>query len=473
MKIENVILANLLKNYDYAAKASCHIDISFFPEKKEKILYGLFKNYFTKHSCLPTDAAFLVDLSKLKISQSQVSEVEELHKELMGYDGKENLDWLFQTSEQWCKDRALRNSIYESIAIMEGEKKGSKEAIPEMLEKALAISFNDSIGHDYLEDSNSRYDFYTSNVERIPFPLDCLNKMTKGGAPRKTMTVCVAATGVGKSIFLCNHAANAMTLGYNVLYLTMELDEKRIAERIDANLLNVSVDTLPNIPQNHYQAKFENVRQMCKGRLMIKEYSPGQANYLTFKALVNELRTKKNFYPDTIVIDYVNICSAARFESNSTAKANTYLNIKAIAEELRGLGRELNVQIVTATQFSKEGYDNTEAGLTNIAESKALADTADFVFGLISTPAMEELSQLVLKQMKNRFGDVKFMDRWTIGTDRPKMRFFDIGQSANTNTVTAKIAAQSPKPQTETKQQDDYPYGIFANKKDSNTSDWS
>jgi len=344
----------------------------------------------------------------------------------------ENMEWLVESSEKFCKDRAVYNAILDSINIIDGkDKKTSKDAIPSILSDALAVSFDSAIGHDYIEDYESRYDFYTRVEEKVAFDIDLLNKITKGGLSRKTLNVILAGTGVGKSLAMCHMAASTLMQGLNVLYITLEMAEERIAERIDANLMNMTMEEMSSVDKDIYETRFERVAKKTRGKLIIKEYPTASAHTGHFQALIEELKMKRNFLPDMIIIDYLNICSSSRIKQG--AGVNSYTYIKSIAEEIRGMAVKYNVPILSATQTTRGGYDNTDVGLTDTSESFGLPATVDFMFALISTEELENLGQLMVKQLKNRYNDPSYYKRFVIGVDRARMKLFDVEDSAQKN----------------------------------------
>jgi len=344
----------------------------------------------------------------------------------------DNMEWLVETSEKFCKDRAVYNAILDSISIIDGkDTKTSKDAIPSILSDALAVSFDSAIGHDYIEDFESRYDFYTRVEEKVAFDIDLLNKITKGGLSRKTLNVILAGTGVGKSLAMCHMAASTLMQGLNVLYITMEMAEERIAERIDANLMNMTMEEMATVDKDIYETRFERVAKKTRGKLIIKEYPTASAHTGHFQALIEELKMKRNFLPDMIIIDYLNICTSSRIKQG--ANVNSYTYIKSIAEEIRGMAVKYNVPILSATQTTRGGYDNTDVGLTDTSESFGLPATVDFMFALISTEELENLGQLMVKQLKNRYNDPSYYKRFVIGVDRSRMKLFDVEDSAQKN----------------------------------------
>jgi archaellum biogenesis ATPase FlaH len=341
----------------------------------------------------------------------------------------ENLDWLIDRTEKWCQDRAVFNAVMESISIIDGKHQTlTKNAIPDVLSKALGVSFDTNIGHDYLEQVEERFDFYHTQEEKLPFDLDYFNRITKGGLPNKTLNIALAGTGVGKSLFMCHCAGAALSQGKNVLYVTLEMAEERIAERIDANLLNVPIDQLENLSKDMFTSKVHSIAKKTQGKLVVKEYPTGQANASHFRALLNELKLKKNFIPEIIYIDYLNICASSRMKAMGGA-INSYTYIKSIAEELRGLAVEFDVPIVSATQTTRSGYSNDDVGLEDTSESFGLPATADFMFALISNEELANNGQLLVKQLKNRYNDPTSNQRFVVGVDRSKMRLFDVDQN--------------------------------------------
>ena len=347
-----------------------------------------------------------------------------------------DIDYLITESEKWCKDRAIYNAIMDSIQIIDGKKKDMGEGnIPEILSNALGVNFDPNIGHDYIDNSEERFDFYNTKEERIPFDLDYFNKITKGGLPSKTLNIAMAGTGVGKSLFMCHCASAALEQGKNVLYITLEMAEERIAERIDANLMDYPIQQINTLPQNVFESKIQKIAQQSIGKLIVKEYPTGAAHVGHFRALLNELKLKKNFTADIIYIDYINICASSRVRGLG-GSINTYSYIKAIAEELRGLAVEFNVPILSATQTTRSGYSNTDVGLEDTSESFGLPATADLMFALISTEELEDLGQLMVKQLKNRYNDPTKYKRFVIGIDRARMKLYDVEESAQSDIVT-------------------------------------
>ena len=429
--IEQVVLKNILINEKYMRKVLPFINPDYF----EGVYRTLFKQvckYVVKYNRLPTSESLKVEVDASDaFSDEQYRHAVELIPALFV---KEESDekWLMDTTEKWCQDRALYNAVMESITIIDGKHQTlSKNALPDILTKALGVSFDTNIGHDYLENFAERYEFYHTEEERIPFDLDYFNKITKGGLPRKTLNIVLAGTGVGKSLFMCHMSAAALTDGKNVLYITMEMAEERIAERIDANLLDLPIDQLSTLTKDSFADRVNGLRKKTAGKLIIKEYPTGQANTSHFRALLSELKLKKSFVPDIIFIDYLNICASARMKGMGGA-INSYSYIKAIAEEMRGLAVEFNVPIVSATQTTRSGYSNTDVGLEDTSESFGLPATADLMFALISTEELESMNQIAVKQLKNRYNDPTYKKRFVIGVNRAKMRLFDIDEDGQT-----------------------------------------
>jgi hypothetical protein len=428
MSIERTILSNLLFNDEYNRKVIPFLKPEYFQDHNEKVVFDLIDDYVKKYNSFPSSEALAIDLSN---KEGLNDETFKISKEIIAsleHDSNTKLDWLLDQTEKFCQDKALYLAIMRSIRIMD-EKNGSisKGSIPAILTDALAVSFDTHIGHDFLADSNERYEFYHRKEKRVPFDLDYFNVITNGGLPNKTLNIALAGTGVGKSLFMCHCAAANLSRGLNVLYITLEMAEERIAERIDANLLDVAVDELEMLPKQSYDQKIEKLREKTTGKLIVKEYPTACAGSANFRHLLNELKIKKNFIPDIIYIDYLNICLSSRIKHG--ANVNSYTLIKAIAEELRGLAVEHNVPIVSATQTTRSGYSNSDVGLEDTSESFGLPATADFMFALISSEELESLSQIMVKQLKNRYSDPGSNRRFVLGIDRSKMRLYDVEQS--------------------------------------------
>ena len=423
--VEQVILRNILTNEPYMRKVLPFIK----PEYFQGVYNQLFKEagkFVAKYNKLPTLDAFKIEVDNSdKFNDDQYTAAMEILPNIFATETSDE-KWLEDTTEKWCQDRAIHNAIMESISIIDGKHKNlTKNALPDLLSKALAVSFDTNIGHDYIENVNERYDFYHEDEERIEFDLDYFNKITKGGLPNKTLNICLAGTGVGKSLFMCHMAGNVLVQGRNVLYITMEMAEERIAERIDANLLNIPLDQLQHISKPMLTSKVDELAARTNGKLIIKEYPTGSAHTGHFRALLNELKLKKNFVPEMIFIDYLNICASSRMKGMGGA-INSYTYIKAIAEELRGLAVEFDVPIVSATQTTRSGFTSSDPGLEDTSESFGLPATADLMFALISSEELESLGQVMVKQLKNRYNDPNFKKRFVLGIDRSRMRLYDV-----------------------------------------------
>jgi len=427
--IEKIILRGLRTNDTYTRKVLPFIKDDYFHDDTERVLFKEFIKFFVKYNSLPTKEAILITLNdKKNITDLQFDKLVELTNEVWESDDIPDENWLMDNTEKFCKDKAVYNAVMDSISIIEDDEgKLDRGSIPDILSKALAVSFDEYVGHDYIMDSENRYEFYHKSEERIPFDLDLMNKITNGGLPKKTLNIAIAGTGVGKSLFMCHSAASNLIGGLNVLYITMEMAEERIAERIDANLMNTKIDDLYSLSREKFGKKIYNINKKTNGKLIVKEYPTGGANVNHFRHLADELKIKKNFVPDIVYIDYLNICSSSRVKNNN---ANSYTIIKSIAEEIRGLAVELNVPIVTATQTTRGGYDNSDVSLTDTSESFGVPATADFMFALISTEELAELDQIMVKQLKNRYRDTGYYKKFVIGVDRAKMKLFDLEESA-------------------------------------------
>ena len=433
MKLEQTILKNLVYNEDYLRKVLPFIKEEYFSENCEKVLFHEITSFTETYNNAPSIEALTLSIQdRRNLSDEDVKRCQEYIKEIKESSQEvTQMEWIVDKTEKFCQEKAIYNAVLGSIQILDGkDKTNEKGAIPKILADALAISFDTSVGHDYLEDSNERFDFYHRKEERIPFDLDFLNKITKGGLPKKTLNIALAGTGVGKSLFMCHVAAGAMCQGKNVLYITMEMAEEKIAERIDANLLNTSLDQLMELPRDVYDKKVARLKEKTTGKLIIKEYPTASASATHFRTLLNELNLKRNFVPDIIFIDYLNICCSSRIKAS--ANINSYTYVKSIAEELRGLAVEFNVPIVSATQTTRSGYTSSDPGLEDTSESFGLPATADFMFALISSEDLEELGQIMVKQLKNRYNDPSYYKRFTLGVDRSKMKLYDVEQSGQT-----------------------------------------
>ena len=432
--IEKTILSGLLHNEEYIRKVIPFLKDEYFDSLDEKLLFLNIKDYMDKYNGLPTKEALRIAVEENETLNEERYKTINTIIDGLEYDAKTDIDWIVEKTEKFCQDKALYNAVRESILILDD--KGSdmnRGAIPELLTKALGVSFDSNIGHDFLMDAEDRFDFYHMKEEKVKFDLDLFNKITKGGLSKKSLSIALAGTGVGKSLFMCHCAAANLMSGLNVLYITMEMAEERIAERIDANLLDFTLDELREIPRDVYQKRLARVKSKTNGKLIVKEYPTASAGSGHFRHLLNELRLKKNFAPDVIYIDYLNICMSSRLKVG--ANVNSYTYIKAIAEELRGLAVEFNVPIMSATQTTRSGYGNSDVGLEDTSESFGLPATADFMFALISSEELEQLGQLMVKQLKNRWGSVDSYKRFTVGIDRSKMKLFDAEDSAQDGLV--------------------------------------
>ena len=420
--VEDLVVASLLHNTDFTRKTLPHIKTDYFENYNNKVIFEELSSYFTQYDSLPTKEALRIEIeSRDDLNETTFTDVKQTLD--LATEEPHEIDWLVHTSEKWCRDRAIYNALLESIQIADGNSETmGRDAIPSILSNALSVSFDNSVGHDYLDDADQRYQFYHRVEEKIPFDIELLNKVTKGGLSKKTLNVALAGTGVGKSLFMCHCAAANLAAGYNVLYITLEMAEEKIAERIDANLMNIPVQKLETLPKPMFDSKIEKVQNKTQGRLLIKEYPTASAHVGHFKALLQELSIKKAFVPDIIYVDYLNICSSSRYKG---AIVNSYTFVKSIAEELRGLAGEHNVPIVSATQTTRSGYGNSDVDLTDTSESFGLPATADFMVALISTEEMEELNQIMVKQLKNRYNDPTVNKRFVVGIDRAKMRLYD------------------------------------------------
>ena len=434
MTIETNILSQLINSESYARKVLPFLKEEYFQTVTDRLLVTKIKQYMDKYNVPPSKEALVIELDDEELREvdynESVSQVER-----MTVDEDTNEQWLIDKTEEFCQEKAVYNAIMESIHIIDGKSKDkTKTSIPQVLSEALAVSFDNHIGHDFIEDYQERFDFYHHKEERVPFDLEYMNKITKGGIPRKSLNIILAGTGVGKSLAMCHFAASNMMQGKNVLYITMEMAEEKIAERIDANLLNVRVDDLVKLEKSMYDKKIADLRARTPGRLIIKEYPTASAHSGHFRHLINELKIKRNFVPDIIYIDYLNICASSRTKAVG-GTINSYTFVKAIAEELRGLAVEKNVPIVSATQTTRSGFSNSDVGLEDTSESFGLPATADFMFAIINSDEMEQLNQLMVKQLKNRYNDPTLYKRFVIGVDRAKMRLYDVEQNAQQDIV--------------------------------------
>ena len=430
MNLEVTILSNLVFNSEYSRKVLPFIRQDYFNDHSYKIIFLEIHEYITQYDALPSLNALGIECQeRTDLTEEQFKEVLEVLNVLS--DEEADLDWRVDTTEKWCQERAIYLSLMESVKIADGQDtKRDKGAIPQILSEALGVSFDQNIGHDYVVDAGERFEFYHKKEEKIPFDLEFFNKITKGGLPNKTLNIALAGTGVGKSLFMCHVAASALLQGKNVLYITLEMAEEKIAERIDSNLLNIPIQKLHDLPRVMFDSKIRNLAKKTQGKLIIKEYPTASAHVGHFKALLGELALKRSIKPDIIFVDYLNICASQRYKGSIV---NSYTYVKAIAEELRGLAVETNVPIVSATQTTRSGFGSSDVDLTDTSESFGLPATADLMFALISTEELEEMNQIMVKQLKNRYNDPTMNKRFCVGIDRAKMRLYDVEDSAQTD----------------------------------------
>ncbi len=443
MNIEATILSNLLHNEEFARKSIVFLKEEYFHDATEKAVFHEIQKFYSKYNDVPSREALQINVDERPdLSSTIYEEAVALIKSLGKIDN--NQQWLLDETEKFCKDKAVYNAIMESIEIIDGKhKKKTDGAIPELLSDALAVTFDTHIGHDFLEDSDDRYEFYHTREEKIPFDIEYLNKITQGGVTRKSLNILMAGTGVGKTIGMCHMAASNLTIGKNVLYVTMEMAEERIAERIDANLLDIELNRLKDLTKVMYDRKMEQLKQKVKGKIIIKEFPTSQAHTGHIRHLLNELSLKKDFKPDIIYVDYLNICASQRLVGSQSVNSYTY--VKAIAEELRGLAVEYNVPIWSATQTTRSGFGNSDVGLEDTSESFGLPATADLFLALIQTEELEELNQIMVKQLKNRHGDIAINRRFVIGIDKPKMKWYDAEQSAQEDIIGTTSVTSGPR----------------------------
>lgn len=436
MRLEKLILDNLVNNEEYGRKVIAFIKPEYFQDFNERVIFNIIDGYVTQYNKFPSKTALKLEISNRKdINDDQFKECVELCDELAGEkDAVTSFDWLLDNTEQFCQDRAIHNAIFEAIKIMDNKADGiGKGSIPQLLADALGVSFDTNIGHDFFENADDRYEFYHRKEEKIPFDLEYLNKITKGGLSRKTLNVLLASTGVGKSLMMCHMAAANLSAGSNVLYITLELSEERVAERIDANLMGVTMDELRELPKETFDKKITKLREKTIGKLVIKEYPTSSAGSANFRHLLNELKLKRNFVPDIIYIDYLNICSSSRLKNNGNVNSYTY--IKAIAEELRSLAVEFNVPVVSASQTNRAGTYNTDVDLTNTSESMGLPHTCDLMLAMVSSEELAALNQFLIIQLKNRYGDLGYFNKFVIGVDKSRMRCYNVEQAAQNDII--------------------------------------
>jgi replicative DNA helicase len=446
VQIEKVILKNLLKNESFTRRVLPFLKSEYFTNEVERNIFNEIRDFTIKYNNLPTADALLIEVDSLRsLTADQAKDASDLIKDLQKDAIDTNADWLLDSTEKFCQEKAIYNAIMKSIDIM-NDKGGAltKGAIPDLLTQALAISFDPNVGHDYFEDFEDRYEYYHRVEHKIPFDLDFFNKITKNGFSKKTLNIFLAGTGVGKSLAMCHIAAAALSQGKNVLYITLELAEEEVAKRIDANLMNITIDDLLQLPQDLYLKKANTLKSKSQGKLIVKEYPTASASTLHFKALLNELHLKKSFAPDIIFVDYLNICASARIKPGGNVNSYTY--IKAIAEEMRGLAVEFEVPVVSATQTNRTGFTSSDVGLEDTSESFGLPATADFMAALISTEQLQELNQIMVKQLKNRYADPSTNKRFVLGIDRAKMKLYDVEQSAQMDIVDSGQVPQTNNP---------------------------
>ena len=431
-RLETTILSNLIYNEDYARKVIPFIKEDYFQDGIEKVIFKSILQYAEKYKSAATVSALAIEVQKATLNEEQyntaIEYLQNIPKEDVG------LQWLTDETEKWCKEKAIYNAVLNGIYIIEGKVKDTTpDALPSLLTDALAVSFDKHIGHDYMEQSDDRFEFYNTSESKIPFDLDFFNRITKGGLPNKTLNIAIAGTGVGKSLFMCHMAASILMQGKNVLYITLEMAEEKIAERVDANLMNITMDDLHDLPRHMYESRFDKIQKKTQGKLIVKEYPTAAAHCGHFRSLFNELALKKDFKPDMVFVDYINICASSRFRAG--ANVNSYTYIKAIAEEMRGLAVEFDLPIMSATQTTRTGFVSTDIGLEDTSESFGLPATADFMFALIQTEELEELNQMLIKQLKNRYADPTSNKKFIIGVDRAKMKLYDVSQVAQDDMV--------------------------------------
>ena len=437
--LEKTILSNLVFSDNFYRRVYPYLKSEYFEDNNLKKIFDTYSKYVDDYKEPPSVEALKLCVDKRKDLNEDSYKTVMTEVDSLKLDAETNFEFLIKETEKFCQDRDLFNSIRKAILIMDGQDKDvDKGSIPELLSQSLSISFDTSIGHDFIEDADSRYDFYHKKEERMPFDIEMLNKVTKGGLPRKSMTVLLATTGGGKSLVKCHMAAHYLLTGKNVLYITMEMAEERIAERIDANMMNVSLDELKIMPRDVYEKRIARIKGKTTGKLVVKEYPTGSAHAGHFRHLLNELKMKRGIAPDVIFIDYLNICASSRVKG--AAAANSYTLVKSIAEELRGLSMEFNCAVVTSSQFNRDAYGNSDVDLTNTSESMGITHTADCILGLVSSEDLDALGQIMIKQLKNRWGDLSYYRRFTVGIDRSKMQIFDLEESAQRNVMNDSVA---------------------------------
>ena len=430
--LEKTILSNLILNEEYSRKVYPYLKEDYFDDNALRKIFATCSEYVEKYKEPPSKEALKIAIDKRKdLNEDVYNQVHEVINEL-ALDKTTNMEFLIDETEKFCQDKDLYNAIRKSILILDGQdRENDKGSIPKILSDSLGISFDSSVGHDFLYDYNDRYEHYHKKEERIPFDIDIFNKITKGGLPRKSMTVLLATTGGGKSLLKCHMAANHLMYGKNVLYITMEMAEEEIGRRIDANIMDITIDEVKEVPRDVYEKRMNRYKTKTTGKLVIKEYPTGSVHSGHFRHLLNELRLKKNFQPDVIFLDYLNICASARVKGS--AAANSYTLVKSIAEEVRGLAMEYNCAVVTSSQFNRDGYGNSDVDLTNTSESMGITHTADAIFAIVTSEALDDLGQIMIKQLKNRWGDISYYRRFLVGIDRAKMKIYELEESAQRN----------------------------------------
>jgi replicative DNA helicase len=430
MRIEHAILKHLIYDEDYTRKVLPFIKSEYFSDRVERLVYEQIKDFVTEYNTNPTYESLIIQLNEKNVSEEEYTQSVEVLNEI--HSTKEELckqDWLIDKTEKFCQDQAIYNGVLESISILDGKHKSmDKGSIPQILSDALAVSFDQSVGHDFIEDFDSRYEYYHRKEERIPFDLEYFNKITNGGLPKGTLNLLISGTNVGKTLTKCHFASHYLQIGKNVLYITMEMSEEEIGKRIDANLMNVSMDDLMSMSKEMFDRKISKIKSNTIGKLIIKQYPTSSAGVIHFRNLLNELNLKKNFVPDVVIVDYMNICSSSRLKLSSSV--NMYSYVKAIAEELRGLAVEFKVPILSSSQFNRGGGSSSDPNMEDVSESHGTSMTADWIVALISTEELDSLGQLMIKQIKSRYADKNINKRFVIGIDRAKMRLYDVENSA-------------------------------------------
>ena len=442
-RLEQTILKNLVQSEEFTRKVIPFLKEEYFSESDEKTVFNEVVSYFDKYTKPPTVEALLINLdNNTSLNDGQLSNAKTIVDSISKDNVETPTDWLVEETEKWCQDRAIYIAVMDSIEVIDKKSQRSTGEIPDLLKEALSVSFDTNIGHDFIENSDDRFEFYHTEEEKLPFDLEYFNKVTKGGLPNKTLNICLAGTGVGKSLFMCHMASSNLMMNKNVLYITLEMSEERIAERIDSNTLNIPMKDLPDLSKKQFDKKIDKIKEKTKGKLIVKEYPTASAHVGHFRHLLQELNIKKDFKPDMIYIDYLNICASARVKPG--AGANSYTLVKSIAEELRGLAVEFDVPIMSATQTTRSGYGSTDVELTDTSESFGLPATADFMFALITSDELEELDQMVVKQLKNRYNDPTVFKRFVIGVDRSRMKLYDCEQEAQEELIDSAVDDSVP-----------------------------